>query len=263
MSSSCLRGRRISEVEPYEYETLFNAETSYWWFRALHAIVREALLETGLTSASSVLDAGCGTGQNLVSLVEHNNLEAFGFDISTHAASFWPRRGLTRVCVSSVNEIPFMDESFDVVVSVDVLECKAVDEIAAYSEMWRVLKPGGILLLVVPAYEWLLSEDHHKAVGASRRYSRRRLVDLLKMKPVQIIRMTNLFSSAFPLVVAYRLLQPYFKRKTASPPRSDLKPLPGFLNELLFNIANFEKGILKTFDLPFGSSILAVVRKVV
>ncbi|MGC8658509.1 MAG: class I SAM-dependent methyltransferase [Desulfomonilaceae bacterium] len=251
-------------MEPYEYETLFNMETSYWWFRALHAIVRDALNRTGLPSGSRVLDAGCGTGQNLVNLMEHDGLEGFGFDISSCAASFWPRRNLSRVCVSSVNEIPFIDESFDAVVSVDVLECKAVDEVAAYSEMWRVLKSGGVLLLVVPAYDWLLSEDHHKAVGASRRYSMRHLNDLLTTKPVQVIRMTHLFSSFFPLVAGYRLLQPYFKNKDSNhPPRSDLRPLPVMLNELLFTIAKFEKIILNSFNLPFGSSILAVVRKVV
>ncbi|MGO8823416.1 MAG: methyltransferase domain-containing protein, partial [Desulfomonilaceae bacterium] len=183
------------------------------------------------------------------------------FDISIHAASFWPQRGLERVCVSSINEIPFRERSFDAVVSVDVLECEAVYEMAAYSEMWRVLKPGGLIAIVVPAYEWLLSDEHHKAVGATRRYSKRRLIDLLNTKPVKLIRVTHLFASVFPLVVAYRVLQPYWKRRASDAPRSDLKPLPKVINETLLNVANIEKRLLKRFDLPFGSSILAVARK--
>ncbi len=252
---------RLGELEPYEYKTLFKFETSYWWFRGLHSILRETLRDAGLRSGLSVLDAGCGTGQNLISLNENKHYEIFGFDISTHAASFWPQRGLDRVCVSSINQIPFREESFDAVVSVDVLECEAVDEMAAYSEMWRVLKPGGLIALVVPAYEWLLSEEHHKAVGATRRYSKQRLIGLMNTKPVELIRMTHLFASVFPLVVAYRVLQPYWKRSGSDAPRSDLKPLPNLINETLFNIAHIEKRILKHFDLPFGSSILALARK--
>ncbi len=252
---------RLGELEPYEYTTLFKFETSYWWFRGLHAILRETLRDAGLRSGLSILDAGCGTGQNLISLSEHNDCEIYGFDISIHAASFWPQRGLERVCVSSINEIPFRERSFDAVVSVDVLECEAVDEMTAYSEMWRVLKPGGLIAIVVPAYEWLLSDEHHKAVGATRRYSKRRLIDLLNTKPVELIRMTHLFASVFPLVVAYRILQPYWKRRAVDAPRSDLKHLPRVINEALFNVANIEKRLLKRFDLPFGSSILAVARK--
>lgn len=226
--------------------------------------MRETLLDAGLTTRSStILDAGCGTGQNLVGLSNHNQLDVYGFDISFHAASFWPKRGLEKVCVSSVNDIPFRDAIFDGVVSIDVLECDAVDETAAYSEMWRVLKPEGILVLVVPAYQWLLSEEHHKAVGATRRYSKKRLIDLLKLQPIEIVRITHLFASVFPAVVAHRFLQPYFTRKPSSAPRSDLKALPSALNEVLFNITDLERRILKSFNFPFGSSILAVVRKAV
>jgi ubiquinone/menaquinone biosynthesis C-methylase UbiE len=252
---------RLGELEPYEYKTLFEFETSYWWFRGLHAVLRETLQDAGLRSGSSILDAGCGTGQNLISLSEHSGCETYGFDISSHAASFWPQRCLERVCVSSVNEVPFREKCFDAVVSVDVLECEAVDEMAAYSEMWRVLKPGGLIALVVPAYEWLLSEEHHKAVGATRRYSKRRLLDLMNTKPVELIRITHLFASVLPLVVAYRVLQPYWKRRASDAPKSDVKPLPKIINEALFNVSNFERRLLKRFDLPFGSSILALARK--
>lgn len=250
-------------MESYEYKTLFDFETSYWWFRGLHEILSQTLSNLGLRSDAELLDAGCGTGQNLVNLSHNNCSEVYGFDVSVHAASFWPQRGLKKVCVSSINDIPFKDNAFDAVVSVDVLECEAVDETQAYSEMWRVLKPGGILTLVVPAYEWLFSEEHHKAVGANRRYSKKKVVDLLNRKPVQLIRLSHLFAGVFPLVVAYRILQPYWKRENANTPRSEIKPLPKIVNEALYSVMKAERLLLRRFDLPFGSSILAVARKVV
>lgn len=248
-------------MEPYEYKTLFDFETSYWWFRGLHAILREVVQNLGLPADAEILDAGCGTGQNLVSLSETGACEPYGFDISPHAASFWPKRNLCRTCVSSINQIPFKDRSFDAVVSVDVLECEAVDELQAYSEIWRVMRPGGFLLLVVPAYQWLFSEEHHKAVGATRRYSKQRVKELLRQRPVKLIRMTHLFASVFPLVAAYRLSQPFLKQEVSETPKSEIKPLPKLLNEALFNMVNAERLLLRKFDLPFGSSILAVARK--
>lgn len=221
----------------------------------------EMIQNLGLPARAEVLDAGCGTGQNLVSLNETNSCEPYGFDISPHAALFWPKRNLRRTCVSSINQIPFKDSSFDAVVSVDVLECEAVDELQAYSEMWRVLRPGGFLLLVVPAYQWLFSEEHHKAVGATRRYSKERVKDLLRQRPVRLIRMTHLFATVFPLVAAYRLSQPLLKREVSEAPKSEIKPLPKLLNEALFSMVNAERFLLRKFDLPFGSSILAVARK--
>jgi ubiquinone/menaquinone biosynthesis C-methylase UbiE len=248
-------------LEPYEYKTLFDFETSYWWFKGLHAILREVVQSLGLPADAEVLDAGCGTGQNIVSLSQTIACEPYGFDISPHAASFWPKRNLRRTCVSSINQIPFKDHSFDAVVSVDVLECEAVDELQAYSEIWRVMRPGGFLLLVVPAYQWLFSEEHHKAVGATRRYSKQRVKELLRQRPVTLIRMTHLFASVFPLVAAYRLSQPLMKQEVSETPKSEIKPLPKLLNEALFNMVNAERFLLRKFDLPFGSSILAVARK--
>lgn len=209
-----------------------------------------------------VLDAGCGTGQNIVNLRDKSSYETFGFDISVHAASFWPQRSLESACVASINDIPFRDETFDAVIAVDVLECEAVIESQACGEMWRVLRPGGFLTLVVPAYAWLLSEEHHKAVMASRRYSRKQVLELLDAMPTKLVRLTNLFASLLPVTASYRIFQPYWKRLSSNEPRSEIKSLPRFINETFFRLVDLERSLLRKFDLPFGSSILAVARKV-
>jgi len=98
-------------------------------------------------------------------------------------------------------------------------------------------------------------------VGATRRYSKQRVKELLRQRPVKLIRMTHLFASVFPLVAAYRLSQPFLKQEVSETPKSEIKPLPKLLNEALFNMVNAERLLLRKFDLPFGSSILAVARK--
>jgi len=248
-------------VEPHEYQTLFENEASYWWFRSLHSVLLDTVNDLGLGPDDSILDAGCGTGQNLVNMTRQVTNRAYGFDLAAEAAPFWSRRGLQTVCRASVNDIPFADDTFNAVISVDVLECDAVDETRAYHEMWRVLKKGGHLILLVPAYDWLMTKDHHRAVGASRRYSRSRLQAVLRTRPVTLIRMTHLFGALLPAIAAYRLTLSYFPRHKAGPPTSEIQPLPPVVNETLFRIMGFERRFLRRWDLPFGSSILAVVRK--
>ncbi len=209
-----------------------------------------------------ILDAGCGTGQNLSNINREISSNSFGFDISAEAAKFWKNRNLERTLIASINEIPFADAAFDAVVSVDVLECSEVDDGKAYEELWRITKPHGYIILVAPAYEWLMSPEHHRAVGANRRYSRPRLREVLGRRPVEVLRMTHLFASLFPAIASYRLTKKLAKPRLNGPPRSELKPMPRLVNNLLSNIIDQERRLLRWIDLPFGSSILAVCRKV-
>jgi ubiquinone/menaquinone biosynthesis C-methylase UbiE len=248
-------------VEAHEYQTLFEFEPSYWWYRGLHLILLDTVRSLGLGPNAAVLDAGCGTGQNLLNLTRQLTNNAYGFDFSRHAAAYWGRRCLEKACVASINEIPFPENTFEAVISVDVLECEAVNEDDACMEMWRVLRPGGYMILVVPAYDWMMNPEHHKAVGAVRRYSRSRLAALLKRRPVELLRVTHLFGSVFPAVATYRLADRILSHGANDEPRSDLKPLHPAINRLLFALVSAERRILRHVNLPFGSSIMAVARK--
>jgi SAM-dependent methyltransferase len=248
-------------VEAHEYQTLFEFEGYYWWYRGLHQILLDTVLSFKLSADVPVLDAGCGTGQNLVNIARNVTSKAYGFDYSAHAAGFWTRRGLDGACVASINEIPFPDQFFQAVVSVDVLECQEVDEAKACTEMFRVLKPGGYLVVVVPAYDWLMNPEHHKAVGAVRRYTRGRIRTILEQQGLEVIRTTHLFGSVFPAVASYRLVDRFRSNSSDHIPRSDLKPLPAAANSILLRIVDLERRFLKHWDVPFGSSIMAVARK--
>jgi len=249
-------------VETYEYATLYEFETGYWWYRGLHAVLLDVFRVLDLPPGARVLDMGCGTGQNAVNLARHITPNVFAFDISPHAAPFWKLRGLRRACLASINTVPYPDNTFDAAVSVDVLESEAVDEAAAIGEMWRVVRPGGYLVLVVPAYQWMMTEEHHRAVHASRRYTRQSVTALLRQQPVRIVRATHVFATLFPAIAVYRLALQRFGHAPQAQPRSELRPLPGPINEILFRITDLERRILKHANLPFGSSILALAQKV-
>lgn len=250
-------------MEPCEYQTLFELEPSYWWFRGLRGVLLDTCRKLGLGPAAYILDAGCGTGLNVETLDFEVSCHSYGFDISPAAAEYWSRRRLRRICLASVNAIPFRDESFDAVFGIDVLECDGVVEGQAYKELLRVVRDGGYLIVVVPAYWWLMSREHHRAVQASRRYTRGRLLELLQEAPGRMVRITYLFGTLIGPIAAYRLWQRLVDPGGSERPRSELRPLPHAVNELLARVVDWERRLLSFVDLPFGSSILAVVQKTV
>lgn len=213
------------------------------------------------SSESKILDAGCGTGQNIHKLIAEISPKVFGFDISPLANPFWHKRNLNGVCNASVNRIPFPENTFDFVVCIDVLESEGVSEELAVSEMWRVARWGGYVILVVPAYDWLLTTEHHLAVHAIRRYTKNRLVALLARYKIQVRRITYMYTSVFPAVVLYRSVLKAFKNHAGVKPRSELKPLPNWVNRTLLAIVYLERKLLKYIDMPFGSTIVAIVQK--
>jgi len=253
-------------MEPYEYATMASLETDFWWYRGLHGALVDLLTHAGLVPGAHLLDAGCGTGGALAYLAKAlPGVRTSGFDFSPHAAPFWVQRDLTRCALASINAIPFRDASFDTVMSVDVLESDAVDLDAAVRELCRITRPGGIMLLVVPAYRWLRTDGHHRAVQAWRRFTRREVIALFDGHAVTITRSTHYFALLFPVIAAVRLAlrlsTTLFPPDPTVPARSELSALPPPLNAILSAIMAFERRLLRHVDLPFGTSIIVVARK--
>src|SRR5262245_61114434 len=194
-------------MERAEYERLAALDRRLWWFRGLHAQMAVALGRHGeWTADEHVLDAGCGTGGLLVSLRDHMPaIELFGLELDPIAAGVAQSASGRPIVGGSVNRLPFPDGTFAAIVSADVLCHRGVEEATALREFQRCLQPGGLLVLNLPAYGWLLS-DHDLAVHNVRRYTARKLRALLESAGFTAIRTGYWNTLLFPLMVLRRKL---------------------------------------------------------
>jgi SAM-dependent methyltransferase len=244
-------------MRPAEYEQMYRVEDTHWWYGALRRHVMDVVAaETRrLGRPPFVLDAGAGTGGMLAQLSP--SAEAYGVEIAPEGIHFCRKRCLTRMVRGSVSELPFAASRFDVALSLDVLYHQGVpDDAAAARELARVLRPGGLLVLNLPASE-ALRGAHDTAVHTARRYSRRRVVQLLEQAGLCPIRVTYWNGLLLPLAAAARLLS----RLRPGEPVSDLHPVPPRLNAALAGALRLEAALLARVDLPFGLSLLAIARK--
>jgi SAM-dependent methyltransferase len=245
-------------MEKKEYEILYNIEDEYWWFVGLRDLVFSSLVEfeANIRKNSRVLDAGCGTGAVLERLKDYG--EAYGIDLSEEAIRFCKLRGLRNVIKASITDIPCVNDFFNVVTSLDVLyHMQVEDDLTALKELYRVLKDRGILILNLPAYNFLRSR-HDEAIHTSHRDLRSEVRKKVEKAGFHIAKITYRNSFLFPIFLIIRLLEKPKKRKNA---KSDLRSLPDFLNRLLIKILFFENGLLNKVNLPFGLSIFCVAKK--
>ena len=246
-------------MEPNEYEVMFQVEDSYWWYIALKAAVFSIIKKYApITTSGQFLDAGCGTGGILAGA---QNYTSVGFDIASEALQFCRKRKLPNILQASVCEIPLPSHQFDIVVSLDVICNVGKSHIdIAMQEFSRVLKPGGILVLNLPAYNFLQSQ-HDKAVHLQHRFIRRELLEKLISAGFKVEKLTYRNTILFPLIAMVRLGERVFHRRN-SPAKSDLKPLPGPANRFLVKLLSLEtKLLLSGFNFPFGLSLFGVARK--
>jgi SAM-dependent methyltransferase len=241
-----------------EYETMYHREQDYWWYLGLHDLVLMHL--AGFARARKplvLLDAGCGTGGLLDKCRRY---QAYGLELAPEALPFLRRRSLPRVVRASICRIPFADASFDVVVSMDVLyHVAALGDLHGLREMSRVLRPGGGLLLNLPAYEFLRSH-HDVAIHTRQRYTRRQVRDLLRLAGLQPKILTYRNTLLFPVAAGVRLTQKLFRPPAAV--QSDLRPLRRGLNRALTLPLWLENRLIRCgLRLPFGLSVYCIATK--
>jgi len=243
-----------------EYRLMYNIETTYWWFRNLHDILTD-MLRPYVKPVFRVLDAGCGTGGlmlRLGALTPH----VYGFDISRDAAAFWGERGTKPTSnIASINEIPYADNTFDAVISADILESDGVDDKQAYRELVRVTQPNGVIIIVIPAYQWMMTKGHHQAVNAIRRYNKQSAQALTNDLPVTVQRITHGYAGVFPMVAGTRLYNRWQEQRGDVAITSELNPLPPLMNYMLYEFTNLERYALRFIDMPFGSSLIMIAQK--
>lgn len=243
-------------MNPQEYANMFHQEQRHWWYRGMWRISAELLKRHcgPPWGGWRVLDAGCGTGGVLARLAPYGR--AYGADYSPRALDFARRRTATRLARASVDAVPFRDASFDLVTSFDVLCHRAVaDAGGAVGEFARVLKPGGWLLLRLPAYDWLRSE-HDAFVHTRHRFTAAEVDRLVRDAGLRLRRLTYANTLAFAPIVARRLLG-----QLANGAHSDVGPVPTPLNAALGGLLGCEARWLREHDLPFGLTVIALARK--
>jgi SAM-dependent methyltransferase len=239
-----------------EYENMFLLEDSYWWYRGLHRILLDQLDKYGIKSRHlNILDAGCGTGKILELAGNYGNL--YGIDISMEAIKFAGSRDKGFILSQGdVSQLPFKNNSFDALVSLDVLYT-VNDDIKALKEFHRTLKTSGLLILNLPSYNFL-SSRHDIAIFTKRRYCKKKVIKLLSDNGFKIERATYWNTFLFPLEASIRILSKFLPKTGC---KSDLCPLPRFINYLLTRIIFAEILLMRRFDFPFGLSLLIVAKK--
>jgi len=229
-----------------------------WWFAALHAnlllLYRRA---GGATQETPLLDAGCGTGGLLAQIAaKYPERTAAGLDAAPLACARAAAKSGRAVCAGSVNALPFSDAAFGAIFSADVLCHAGVDERAALAQFHRCLGDNGVLVLSLPAYQWMMSR-HDLAVSNVRRYTRSDVARLLQAAGFQVVSAGYWNMLLFPLMVVTRKLLP-----DGGAPASDVKPYSAPVEAVCRAATAVERVLLRCgVRLPFGGSVIAVAAK--
>ncbi|MEW5982102.1 MAG: class I SAM-dependent methyltransferase [Acidobacteriota bacterium] len=241
-------------------EATARAEDRHFWFRGFRRMVRPFIAQAvAHVCRPRLLDCGCGTGGNLRLLGDFG--DATGFDLTWSGLAIARARGERRVVRASVDSVPFSDATFDGVTSFDVLYClEAGLERRAVAEMWRVLKPGGGLVVNVAAMP-ILHGDHSIVSAEVRRYTRQGLQGVLEEAGFAIERLTYTNAALFPLLLAVRTWQRVTGLSPADEALAEITVPLEPVNALLSGALWAESKVLRIASLPFGSSLLCLARK--
>jgi SAM-dependent methyltransferase len=253
-------------MRPDEYDNIARLEESHWWYQGLRDAVRQTLSHPALTPPPrpNVLDAGCGTGANLrllKDLLEPTYLG--GFDLSpaalAHARIKAPDADIYHgdICDPEIHV-----DALDLVVSLDVVYIPGVERaLAGLQRLVERLRPGGCLLLNLPAYDWLFSE-HDVVIHTSERYTTPKIARLFERLGLTTERMSYRMFWLFPAVVLARLPSIIRSGRRDAGERSDVQTTAPTVNRLLYGIlARENRRLARGGRFPWGSSVFAVGRK--
>lgn len=245
------------EMQAHHYPLIYEVEESHWWYVGRRKIIQtfvERICSSRNNSNPRILDVGCGTGANLKMLRLYGQAE--GVDISEQAVDFCKRRGLESVKLGAIEELPYEDQSFDIITALDVLE-HLDDDAAGLQEIRRVLRPNGTLLLFVPAFMflWGVQDDvsHHR-----RRYRLPALRRLLEEGGFEVEKATYANITFFVPVLLVRTFMRWLRISAATEYEINIKKM----NNPLSRLFAAERFVLTLGKFPFGVSALCVAHRV-
>jgi SAM-dependent methyltransferase len=244
-----------------EFEAQYHLlEENHWWFLGRRHLVHQLVLDSNAKRGARILEIGCSGGPLIQQLQADGYSSITGIDISAEAIELSRQRGLEDVHVMDAQKPSFSDESFDLITASDVLEHLS-DAPRALTEWHRLLRPGGVLIVFVPAFMFLWSE-HDEANKHFRRYRRPELTRLLTSNGFSVKRGSYWNFFLFFPVALIRLLKrckPSSRRQEA---HGDLGKPPNFINHFLFALLRFEnKQICRGINWPWGISVMAIAQK--
>ena len=236
---------------PCEIDTMHRLEEHHWWFQGKKRLVEQFIATEGIRGGN-LLDIGCGTGMFLKLLANYGTV--FGVDISERALAYCQDKVPAHLTRAAGDRLPFPDDSFSFVSLLDIIE-HADDDVSVLKEACRVLKPGGAALVTVPAFAFLWG-NHDVVHEHKRRY---RLPELRRIGleagfAVERVTYTNFFIF-LPVLIKRAVLSGEHSAQ------SDLTETPALLNSLLLSLYSLEAFLLSRADLPWGVSLLMLLRK--
>lgn len=249
------------------YRDLYVKEQDYWWHIGKRAIVYSLLdryLHRGKDAgARRALDLGCGTGLNLDHISRY--AQPVGTDFSEEALHFCRQRGHELLCKADAAELPFPDSQFDIITALDVIE-HLDDDLAALTDLRRVMRPGGLLIISVPAYRflWTYWDD---ILGHRNRYTTNSMRAVVEAAGLRVRKVSYSNTLILAPVAAIRLLKSLMHkaaevRNQSSNPETDFMPVPAWLNSILIKYYQWEAQIIRRRALPFGLSVVCVAQRI-
>jgi SAM-dependent methyltransferase len=235
-------------MQKSHYLTLAKVEGEHWWFVAKRNVIKRFMPKM----AKKLLDIGAGTG-GLIKHLRAEGIEAVGIEASkigienSGSAKPWMTYG-------QAEKLPWRANSFEVVTCIDVLYHKGVPVKETLAEMRRVLKPGGTMIVFDCAFNWLAG-PHDIEVEARERFTREKLVRLVKKSGMKIQYSSYVFFFLFPMIVLSRLADRLLKHHTQITTPSPL------LNRALITLMRLETYLMQYVSWPWGSSIVVVAKK--
>ncbi|MEK7573392.1 MAG: class I SAM-dependent methyltransferase [Patescibacteria group bacterium] len=240
-------------MQKHLYADLYQLEDKHWWHKAKRENAISLLLRFLTKDSPKILDMGCGAGKNVEELSKIGS--TWGIDNSHLAIAYCRKRGLKTISLGNAELTNFSPNSFDVVTLLDVLE--HTDDSKALKEIDRILKPGGLLVISVPAFPILWSQWdvvlHHK-----RRYTKKSLLQKLDRYSLDVLKISYMFSFLFLPVYIVRLIK---SKISSGNYKSDFQINAPIINYLLLIISRIEGYFIQNLSIPVGSSMLCIAKK--
>lgn len=245
-------------MEKEKYQRMFSLEENYWWFRAkrkfIDFFIKKFISKHSNLNKFIMLDVGCGSGIMLNNLNKYGT--AIGVDNSYEGIKFCQIRGHKLVVVGDALNLPFKDNSFDIITCLDVME-HLEDDSTLLAEIYRICKKMGMVIITAPAYKFLWGyhdEIHHH----KRRYTKRMLREKICNTNFNIYKITYINTILFPMVLIFRIIKRYIIKESQA---DDFISVPSILNKILFFIFSGEIYLINKINLPYGVSLFCILTR--